>query len=59
MAVEYKVAETSDVSDSGLEKILNQLTAQGWALEGIHFAMRDNSRRPAMAFVIFSRERAD
>jgi hypothetical protein len=53
--LQYKVAETSDVSDVALEKIINEYVSAGWALDGIHFAMRDASRRPAMAFVLFSR----
>jgi hypothetical protein len=56
MAATYKVVETSDVTDSALEGILNEWTAQGWRLESIHFAMRESSRRPAMAFVMFARE---
>ena len=52
----YKVVETSQVDDLSLEEILNSWTAQGWQLEGIHFAMREASRRPAMAFVTFSRD---
>lgn len=56
MAFEYKVVETSDVTDSELERVLNEWTAQGWRLESIHFAMRESSRRPAMAFVMFARD---
>jgi hypothetical protein len=55
----YKVVETSQVDDQSLEEILNSWTAQGWQLEGIHFAMREASRRPAMAFVTFSRHEED
>ena len=55
----YKVVETGQVDDQSLETILNTWTAKGWHLEGIHFAMRDASRRPAMAFVTFSREESD
>ncbi len=51
----YKVVETSDVSDVELEKILNEWTAQGWTLDAMQFAMRDSSKRPAMAFVTFTR----
>ncbi len=54
----YKVVETSQVDDLNLEKILNDRTAEGWQLEGIHFAMRDASRRPAMAFITFTREQS-
>ncbi len=52
----YKVVETSQVDDQSLEQILNNWTAEGWQFEGFHFAMRDASRRPAMAFVTFTRE---
>lgn len=52
----YKVVETSQVDDHSLEAILNQWTAEGWEFEGFHFAMREASRRPGMAFVTFSRE---
>ncbi len=51
----YKVVETSEVSDVELEKILNDWTAQGWTLDSMQFAMRDSSKRPAMAFVTFTR----
>jgi hypothetical protein len=52
----YKVVETSDVSDAALEQILNEWTRRGWTLDAIHFAMRESSKRPAMAFVTFTRE---
>ena len=54
----YKVVETSEVSDASLEQILNEWTARGWKLDAIQFAMRDASKRPAMAFVTFTREEA-
>jgi hypothetical protein len=57
MHVVYKVVETSDVSAEELERILNEWTAQGWRFEMMQFAMRDSSKRPAMAFVTFARER--
>jgi hypothetical protein len=56
MASEYKVVETSDVTDVTLEKILNEWTSQGWKFESMHFAMRESSRRPSMAFVMFVKE---
>jgi hypothetical protein len=56
MAPVYKVVETSDVSAEALERILNEWTAQGWRFEMMQFAMRDSSKRPAMAFVTFVRE---
>ena len=54
--VVYKVVETSDVSAEELERILNEWTAQGWRFEMMQFAMRDSSKRPAMAFVTFVRD---
>ncbi|MFQ5513811.1 MAG: DUF4177 domain-containing protein [Myxococcota bacterium] len=53
--IEYRVVETSVVTDEELERILNEVTAEGWVLDGIQFAMRESSRRPAMAFVVFVR----
>ena len=55
MGVIYKIVETSDVTDSELERILNEMTAAGWSFDGMQFAMRDSSKRPAMAFVTFTR----
>jgi hypothetical protein len=55
MAVTYKVVETSDVTDSEIERVLNDTTAEGWTLDTIQFAMRDSSKRPAMAFIVFTR----
>ena len=52
----YKVVETQVVTDDVLEGILNEWTALGWVLDGINFAMRESSRRPAMAFVVFTRQ---
>ena len=54
--IRYKVAETSVVTDETLEQIINEWTAQGWAYDGVQFAMREASKRPAMAFVLFTRE---
>ena len=54
--LQYKVVETSTVTDESLEEILNEWTAQGWHFEGMQFAMRDASKRPGMSFVIFTRE---
>jgi hypothetical protein len=54
--VEYKVVETSLVTDEALEEILNAWTAKGWHYDGMQFAMREASKRPAMAFVLFTRE---
>jgi hypothetical protein len=51
----YKVVETSDVTDVEIEKILNEWTEKGWTLDTMQFAMRDSSKRPAMAFITFTR----
>ena len=56
MPLEYKVVETSTVTDEELEHILNEWVGKGWSLDGIHFVIREASRRPAMAFVMFTRE---
>ena len=50
------MVETSNVTDADLEQILNEWTRQGWSFQGIHFAMRESSKRPSMAFVAFVRE---
>lgn len=55
----YKVVETSSVTDQELERLINETVAQGWNLDGIQFAMREASRRPAMAFLLFTRSAGD
>jgi hypothetical protein len=55
--VSYKVVETSDVTDETLERIINETVADGWGFDGMQFAMRDSSKRPSMAFLIFTRPR--
>ncbi len=56
MSLCYKVVETAAVTDESLEEILNQWSGRGWTLESIQFAMGPASKRPAMAFVLFTRE---
>ena len=51
----YKVVELSTVTDEEIEKAVNERVREGWDLDGIHFAMRDSSKRPAMAFILFTR----
>jgi len=51
----WKVVETSSVTDDDLESIVNEWTALGWVFEGMQFAMRESSKRPAMAFVLFTK----
>jgi hypothetical protein len=51
----YKVVEVITVTDEELEKTLNEWVWKGWTLDTIQFAMRESSKRPAMAFVIFTK----
>ena len=51
----YKVVELSTVDEGTLEQTLNGWVQQGWTVESVHFAMRESSKRPAMAFVFFTR----
>jgi hypothetical protein len=52
----YKVIEVGTVTEEALEEILNEWTSKGWHYDGMQFAMRESSRRPSMAFVLFTRE---
>jgi len=53
--LQYKVVELSTVDEGSIEEAINGWTRQGWAYEGLQFAMRESSKRPAMAFVFFTR----
>jgi hypothetical protein len=55
--IEYKVVETSSVTDDEVERIVNEWVGKGWSFDGIQFVVRDASRRPSMAFVMFTREK--
>ena len=59
MALQYKVVETSDVTDEVLEGILNEWTGRGWTFDTMQFAMRDSSKRPSMAFLTFTRAKPE
>lgn len=52
----YKIVELSTVTDDQMERTVNEWTQQGWNFEHIQFAMREGSKRPAMAFIFFTRE---
>jgi len=52
----YKVVELTIVTEESLEECLNHWTGEGWFFDGIHFVVREGSRRPTMAFVTFIRE---
>lgn len=51
----YKVVELSNVDEGALEQAVNEWVAAGWSFDGVQFAMRESSKRPAMAFVFFTR----
>ncbi|TAN62474.1 DUF4177 domain-containing protein [bacterium] len=55
----YKVVELSTVTDEALERVINDTVKEGWNLDGINFAMRDSSKRPTMAFVLFTKEETE
>ena len=55
----YKVVEVATVTDEELEKVINEWVQKGWHLDTIQFAMRESSKRPAMAFVILTKNVED
>jgi hypothetical protein len=52
----YKVVELPVVTDETIEDALNSWTARGWQFDGMQFAMRESSKRPSMAFILFVRK---
>ncbi len=58
MAVQFKFVELSIVTDESLETTVNEWVGKGWTLEGVRFVTTEHSKRPAMAFVSFTRETA-
>src|SRR5688500_2093069 len=56
MALQYKFVEVSPVTDETLENVVNDWVAQRCSLAGMRFVMTEASKRPAMAFVSFTRE---
>lgn len=54
--LQYKVVEVTSVTDEELERVINEWVQKGWNFEGIQFAMRDASKRPAMAFIMFTKK---
>lgn len=50
----YKVVELSLVTDEEIEKVLNTWVSGGWVFDGIHFVVKDSSKRPTMAFIFFT-----
>ncbi len=55
----YKVIELGTVTEEAIEEALNEWTAKGWRFDSMQFAMRESSRRPSMAFMLFTREHAE
>lgn len=53
---EYRVVECQSVTDEALTRILNEETKKGWLFDGMSFVPNEASKRPRMAFVIFTRE---
>jgi hypothetical protein len=56
MMLNYKVVEIAVVTDEALEAALNEWTVQGWQFDSLQFVVREASKRPAMAFLIFTRQ---
>jgi hypothetical protein len=50
----YKLVEVATVTDEELERVINEWVGKGFHFESIQFAMRESSKRPAMAFVLFT-----
>lgn len=55
--LKYKVVELGAVTEDTIENAINSQVQDGWNLEGINFAMRDSSKRPSMAFILFTMEK--
>ena len=55
----YKVIELATVTEETIEETLNEWTSRGWNYNGMQFAMHESSRRPSMAFVLFTRQGGD
>jgi hypothetical protein len=55
MLMDYKVVETSMVTDEAVEKILNEWAAKGYVFESIQFVTAVSSKRPVMAFLFFTK----
>ena len=50
----YKVVEIGTVTEDAIEETLNTWCGKGWTFDGLQFAMRESSKRPAMAFALFT-----
>jgi hypothetical protein len=54
--IQYKVVEIPVVTDEAIETALNEWTAQGWQFDSLQFVVREASKRPSMAFLLFTRQ---
>jgi hypothetical protein len=54
----YKVVEIGTVTEEAIEEVLNDWSSKGWHFDGLQFAMRESSKRPAMAFALFTQQTA-
>ncbi len=54
--LKYKVVEISTVTDEEIEGAVNSRVKEGWGFDGISFVVRESSKRPAMAFIFFTRD---
>ena len=52
--LKYKVVEIARVTDEDLEEALNEWDKKGYLLDSCLFAMRESSKRPSMAFLVFT-----
>lgn len=52
----YKVVEIPVVTDETIEAALNEWTARDWQFDGVHFVVREASKRPSLAFLFFTRD---
>ena len=52
----YKVVEVPQVTDEALEGALNEWTARGWQFDSLQSVVREASKRPSMAFLLFTRQ---
>ena len=55
----YKFVELSTVDDEHIESAVNEWVRQGYTFDSIHFVTSQASRRPAMAFLSFTRDEAE
>jgi hypothetical protein len=58
-ALQYKFVELTVVTDETIEEAVNAWVGRGWSLDAIRFVTTEASRRPAMAFISFTREGAE